>query len=176
MPLPICYTRLAGPALVFPPSHFGRPPPRRLLPQPAAAYPSSSGAATSCSLPALPAPATMSHRPSSSTTSRASRSLHRGVTTGGSPYPPGKETGLPLMICPDCKQARIIELRVVKETPNKGRIFFKCPRNGVSVAAAPPICPDFPHFLGFHCLQLVLAGSKTVWVLQVHEGVSGCVG
>ena len=48
-------------------------------------------------------------------------------------HPVGKETGLPLIVCPDCDLARVIELRVVKlESQNKGRIFFKCPRNGVS--------------------------------------------
>jgi hypothetical protein len=46
--------------------------------------------------------------------------------------PVGKETGLPLIPCLDCHLARVIELRAVNETPNKGRCFFKCPRNGVS--------------------------------------------
>jgi hypothetical protein len=48
------------------------------------------------------------------------------------PVPVGQETGLPLIWCPKCGLARIIELRVKKENSNQGRVFFKCERNGVS--------------------------------------------
>jgi len=54
-------------------------------------------------------------------------------------YPVGKETGLPLIQCPDCHLACVIELRVKQDTPNKGRSFFKCPRNGVSFAMSPSL-------------------------------------
>jgi len=70
---------------------------------------------------------------SSSSASRATRRQGRGVSSVCEQHPVGKETGLPLIVCPDCDLARVIELRVVKlESQNKGRIFFKCPRNGVS--------------------------------------------
>ena len=49
-------------------------------------------------------------------------------------YPTGKESRLPLIECPDCNLARVIELRAKKGTPNNGPTFFKCPRNGVSVS------------------------------------------
>jgi len=62
-------------------------------------------------------------------------------------YPVGTETGLPLIVCPDCKLARVIELRVVQDTRNKGRSFFKCPRNGVSFGDFP-----FSFILALACL------------------------
>jgi len=40
----------------------------------------------------------------------------------------GKDTGFPLVKCPWCKSARVIEL-VAKTDLNFGRIFFKCPSN-----------------------------------------------
>jgi hypothetical protein len=50
-------------------------------------------------------------------------------------YPLGKETGLPLIPCPECGLARVIERRSEKETTeNYLRVYFKCPRNGVSIA------------------------------------------
>ena len=70
---------------------------------------------------------------SSSGASRATRRQGTGVSSVCEQHPVGKETGLPLIVCPDCDLARVIELRVVKlESQNKGRIFFKCSRNGVS--------------------------------------------
>jgi len=54
-------------------------------------------------------------------------------------YPVGKETRLALIQCPDCHLARVIELCVKQDTPNKGRSFFKCPRNGVSFAVSPSL-------------------------------------
>ncbi|XP_039845532.1 uncharacterized protein LOC120705065 [Panicum virgatum] len=68
---------------------------------------------------------------SSSSASRATRRQGRGVSSLCEQHLVGKETGLPLIVCPDCDLARVIELRVVKlESQNKGRIFFKYPRNG----------------------------------------------
>ena len=49
-------------------------------------------------------------------------------------FPLGDETGLPLIPCPDCGLARVIERRSGKEmTKNYLRVLFKCPRNGVSI-------------------------------------------
>ena len=76
----------------------------------------------------------MAHRAESSSSSagRATRRQGRGMSSVCELHPVGKETGLPLILCPNCELARVIELRVVKmDTPNKGRCFFKCPRNGV---------------------------------------------
>jgi hypothetical protein len=39
--------------------------------------------------------------------------------------PLGKETRLPLVMCPRCRRSRVIELRV-KTDLNYGRVFFKC--------------------------------------------------
>ncbi|CAN6373061.1 unnamed protein product [Urochloa humidicola] len=80
----------------------------------------------------------MSHRAESSSASRATRRQERVVSSvheQSVAYPVGKETGLPLIVCPECHLARVIELRVKKETPNKGRSFFKCARNGI-----PKLC------------------------------------
>jgi hypothetical protein len=50
------------------------------------------------------------------------------------PYPLGKETGLPLIPCPDCGMVRVIERRSGKDTTeNYLHVFFKCPRNSVSI-------------------------------------------
>jgi hypothetical protein len=49
-------------------------------------------------------------------------------------FPLGDETGLPLIPCPDCGLARVAETCLGKETTkNYLRVFFKCPRNGVSI-------------------------------------------
>jgi hypothetical protein len=50
------------------------------------------------------------------------------------PYPLGKETGLPLIPCPDCGHETVVERRSGKvTTDNYLRVFFKCPRNSVSI-------------------------------------------
>ncbi|CAO2181309.1 unnamed protein product [Urochloa humidicola] len=41
----------------------------------------------------------------------------------------GEETGLPLLMCPECNKARVIERRSQKQNENHGRVYFKCPRN-----------------------------------------------
>ena len=88
----------------------------------------------------------MSHRAESSSSSRPARRLSSAVARFVA-YPVGTETGLPLIVCPDCKLARVIELRVVQDTRNKGRSFFKCPRNGVSFGDFP-----FSFILALACL------------------------
>ena len=83
----------------------------------------------------------MSHRAESSSASRSGRRQERGCSSTrvhAVAYPTGKESGLPLIECPDCGLARVIELRAKKDTVNNGRTFFKCPRNGVSFSI--PLC------------------------------------
>jgi hypothetical protein len=41
----------------------------------------------------------------------------------------GEETGLPLVICPCYKLARVIEQRSMKENQNLGCVYIKCERN-----------------------------------------------
>ena len=49
-------------------------------------------------------------------------------------FPLGDETGLPLIPCPDCRLARVIERRSGKDTTkNYLLVFVKCPCNGVSI-------------------------------------------
>ncbi|XP_025791895.1 uncharacterized protein LOC112873084 [Panicum hallii] len=49
-------------------------------------------------------------------------------------YGVGEETGLPLIPCPFCGRARVIELRAnTTENGNEGRVFFKCPRRGAQM-------------------------------------------
>ena len=39
---------------------------------------------------------------------------------------------LPLIICGKCKQKIVMEYRVKRHGPNKGRVFYKCPDHNVS--------------------------------------------
>ncbi|CAN6302257.1 unnamed protein product [Urochloa humidicola] len=41
----------------------------------------------------------------------------------------GEETRLPLVKCPTCKTASVIERQSRKENENNGRVYFKCSRN-----------------------------------------------
>ncbi|CAN6272554.1 unnamed protein product [Urochloa humidicola] len=43
--------------------------------------------------------------------------------------PIGEESGLPLIVCPKCNGARLIERRSKKENANLGRVYIKCPRD-----------------------------------------------
>ncbi|CAN6204424.1 unnamed protein product [Urochloa humidicola] len=43
--------------------------------------------------------------------------------------PVGEESGLPLILCPKCKGARVIERRSKKDNVNFGRVYIKCPRD-----------------------------------------------
>ena len=61
---------------------------------------------------------------------RARSRLHGGPSTrialvGLDPI--GELSGFPLIPCPDCHLARVVE-----ENENHGRLYFKCARNGVS--------------------------------------------
>ena len=39
---------------------------------------------------------------------------------------------LPLIACGECERNIVMEYRVKKECPNKGRIFYKCPDHNMS--------------------------------------------
>ena len=132
--------------------------------QPAAANPKPFSPPPLCRIPLLPPPSppdqsaaaappaahpcprttvTMSHMAEYSSCSRPLRRQEQGGSSIGAHalvYPTGKESGLPLIECPDCNLARVIELRAKKDTPNNGRTFFKCPRNGVSFCNPPLLC------------------------------------
>ena len=43
---------------------------------------------------------------------------------------------LPLIACGKCEEKIVMEYRVRKECPNKGRIFYKCPDRNVSYFVA----------------------------------------
>ena len=47
----------------------------------------------------------------------------------------GEETGLPMIICPQCKRARVTESRSKKDNANFGRVYVKCSRNFTWVSA-----------------------------------------
>ena len=67
-----------------------------------------------------------SQRVESSSASRALRRQERGgssVRAHAVAYPVGKETGLPLIQCPDCHLARVIELRIKQDTPTRVGAF-----------------------------------------------------
>jgi hypothetical protein len=46
--------------------------------------------------------------------------------------PVGELSGFPLVPCPDCGMARVVEGRMQKEGENHSRLYFKCARNSVS--------------------------------------------
>ncbi|CAN6317196.1 unnamed protein product [Urochloa humidicola] len=56
-------------------------------------------------------------------------SCGRGVVPRARRDPVGEESGLPLIMCPKCKGARVIERRSRKENVNLGRVYIKCPRD-----------------------------------------------
>jgi hypothetical protein len=81
----------------------------------------------------------MAHRNvASASRSMASRSIEDDF---------GKETGLPLIVCPLCNRERTIEL-IVKSTEkgNQGHVFFKCPRNVQGVSAMCFVALNFSWF------------------------------
>ena len=66
---------------------------------------------------------------------RARSRLHGGPSTrialvGLDPI--GELSGFPLIPCPDCHLARVVEERTKKGNENHGCLYFKCARNGVS--------------------------------------------
>ncbi|PUV26737.1 hypothetical protein PAHAL_J027800 [Panicum hallii] len=108
----------------------------------------------------------MSKWGSSTTQSRgsgASRMVERHLEPSSmwelQPYPLGKETGLPLIPCPDCGMARVIERRSGKDTTeNYLRVFFKCPRN------------SFPKLCGFYNFQRqYLDKLEELGIVAIHK-------
>ena len=59
-------------------------------------------------------------------------STHIGSEHGVVPDPVGELIGFPLIPCPDCGLARVVERWTKKDGGNHGRLYFKCARNGVS--------------------------------------------
>jgi hypothetical protein len=85
--------------------------------------------------PVLPAIAHMSHYADSSGGARA-RSRVQGCRSNCnhsiSLDPVSELSGFPLVPCPDCGMARVVEGRTQKEGENHGCLYFKCARNSVS--------------------------------------------
>lgn len=81
--------------------------------------------------------------------------------------PVGEETGLPLVPCPDCKLARVIERRSKKENHNLGRVYFKCPRDGVSFFVSSLVILAMLGLIFFKIFPV----CETLWVLQIPEAV-----
>ena len=103
------------------------------------APPSSPPAAAEATPPpvadATPSHAAMSHYAESERGGRT-RSRVQGGRSGhiapDNADPVGELSSFPLIPCPDCGLARVIEGRTKKEGANHGRLFFKCARNAVS--------------------------------------------
>ena len=90
----------------------------------------------------------MEHYSESSGGGRARSRLHGGPSTRIASVgldPIDKLSGFPLIPCPDCHLARVMEGRTKNDSENHGRLYFKCARNGVSCLL------DFPKLaqLGF---------------------------
>jgi hypothetical protein len=80
---------------------------------------------TGASLLPSPTLATMSRRASSSTHMR-----RPWLPDRLGEYPLGRHTGLSLTMCEECGLQRVLELMAqIDDNGNKGRVFFKCPRN-----------------------------------------------
>jgi hypothetical protein len=89
----------------------------------------------------------MSHYTESSGGVRA-RSRHQGGQSRHIYFDPiSAESGFPLVHCPECDVARVVEGRTRKEGENHGRIYFKCVRNGVSIACC---------FTQIHCVRVLI--------------------
>ncbi|CAL5084521.1 unnamed protein product [Urochloa decumbens] len=87
--------------------------------------------------------------------------------------PVGELSGFPLIRCPVCGLARVVEGRTKKDTENHGRLFFKCARN-----AFPKLCS----YYGFEkqYFQLlkdvgVVVVRPSQWAEVVNEEEEGSV-
>ena len=63
---------------------------------------------------------------------QGARSTHIGSKHGIVLDPVGELSGFPLIPCPDCGLARVVEGRTKKDGDNHDRLYFKCARNGVT--------------------------------------------
>jgi hypothetical protein len=90
---------------------------------------------TAAARPSFPAVAQMSHSTDSSGGARA-RSRVQGCRSSRNHSigldPVGELSGFPLVPCPDCGMARVVEGLTQKEGVNHGRLYFKCARNLMS--------------------------------------------
>ena len=62
------------------------------------------------------------------------------------------DTGLPLVECPDCKKAALLEL-TCRKGANVGKVFYKCPVNQQNVSSPSWNC-RFGFQLGFGSADL----------------------
>ena len=77
----------------------------------------------------------MSHFAESSGGGRARSRLHGGPSTRIASVgldPIGELSSFPLIPCPDCHLAQVVEGRTKKDSENYGPLYFKCARNEVS--------------------------------------------
>lgn len=136
-----CYTRsflakdtkCSNPILLLPgtltPS--GLPPIHRFL------VSISTEAFTCCSFPTSSSPSVCLDLPLSASPQHMELSLD-------GPDPIDLLSGLPLIICPRCKDIRLIALTCVRPTQNVGKRFFKCPRNKEKVCMLRRYIPKSP--------------------------------
>jgi hypothetical protein len=102
-------------------------------PTPAPFFPDLSS--TAAARPSFPAITHMSHYADSFGGARA-RSRVQGCWSSHNHSigldPVGELIGFPLVPCPDCGMAQVVEGRTQKQGENRGRLYFKCARNSVS--------------------------------------------
>jgi hypothetical protein len=102
-------------------------------PAPAPFFPDLSS--TTTARPSFPAVAHMSHYADLSRGARArSRVQHCWSNCNHSIGldPVNELSGFPLVPCPECGMARVVEGRTQKEGENDNHLYFKCVRNSVS--------------------------------------------
>jgi hypothetical protein len=79
--------------------------------------------------------------------------------------PVGELSSFPLVPCPDCGMARVVERRTQNEAENHGRLYFKCARNSTSSL----LC--LKSELAFLC-AFDSAVRHELWILSFPQGVS----
>ncbi|CAL4970110.1 unnamed protein product [Urochloa decumbens] len=109
----------------------------------------------------------MAHYAESSGGGRSRSRVQAGRNFGLDPV--GELSGFPLVPCPDCGLARVVEGRTKKDSENHGRLYFKCPRNG------------FPKLCGFYRFEKqyfqklkdlgVIVVRPSQWAEMVNEEV-----
>jgi hypothetical protein len=80
--------------------------------------------------------------------------------------PVGELRGFPLVPCPDCGMARVVEGQTQNEGENHGHLYFKCARNSVSSLLYLPNLS-----LGSYVL-LILQYAKNCGFYHFPQGVS----
>jgi hypothetical protein len=96
-------------------------------PAPAPFFPDLSS--TTAARPSFPAYTDLSGGARARSTVQGCRSS-RNHSIGLDPV--GELSVFPLVPCPECGMARVVEERTQKEGENHGRLYFKCVRNSVS--------------------------------------------